>query len=397
MNSKPRRDPTLLLSFIIAIGPISVDLYLPAFGQIAREFRDESVPQLTLAWYSMGFAAGQMAFGPVSDWKGRRPALMGGLALYVVASIGCALSPEPASLCACRALAAFGGAASIVVTRAMVFDLGAGDAAARQLSSVFAWMMVAPLIAPPLGSLVLRVWGWRTIFLVAAGYGITGFILLTCYIPETLPLSHRLPIAPRLLVLRCAAIVCERGFLTNSMIGSFAMSGLFTYLGGSTLLFMSQYQFSPTAYSWILVMVAVTTIGLLRLNSYLVGRACWGFERAVNLDVAVFLAGSACLIPMVWSSSPWQFVLLGLLACAAGYTCVQPNVQPGALGAHLAHKGTAQALMSTLQYCGGAVATALLGWLADGTGRPMALLMLVSALGALVAAWFRPRGERLMP
>lgn len=390
----PRRDLTLILSFIIAVGPVSVDMYLPAFSQIAQEFRDQSAPQLSLAWYSIGFAAGQITFGPVSDWKGRRPALMAGLALYILASIGCALAPGPASFCACRAVAAFGGAASIVIPRALVFDLETGDAAARRLSSIFAWMMVAPLIAPPLGSLVLQVSGWRAIFLVAALYGVIGLVLLLRFVPETLPPDGHLPIGLQSLVLRYGAMLRERGFLTNALIGSFAMSALFTYLGGSAVVFMNQYGLSPAFYSWILVAVAVATIGLLRLNRQLVGRAGWGFERAANLDLGVFLAGSLTLVPLVWWQSPWQLILLSLLACSAGFTCVQPNVQPGALREHQAHRGSAQALMSTLQYGGGAVATAVLGWLADGTGGPMALLMLVSAIGAVAASWFRPRGAR---
>lgn len=386
----PRRDLTLILSFIIAVGPVSVDMYLPAFEQIAREFHDQSVPQLSLSWYSIGFAIGQITFGPVSDWQGRRPALMTGLVLYVLASVGCALAVGPISLYACRALAAFGGAASIVVPRALVFDLESGDAAARRLSSIFAWMMIAPLIAPPLGSLVLQVSGWRTIFLVAAGYGIAGLVLLIRCIPETLPPGLRLPIGARPLAQRYLALLCERGFLTNALIGSFAMAALFIYLGGSAVVFMNQYGFSPTFYSWLLVAVAVATIGLLRLNRRLVGQPGWGFARAVNLDLGVFLAGSLVLVPLVWRQWPWPLVLLSLLACSAGFTCVQPNVQPAALSAHQAHRGSAQALMSTLQYGGGAIATALLGRLADGTGRPMAALMLLSALGALAAAWFRP-------
>jgi DHA1 family bicyclomycin/chloramphenicol resistance-like MFS transporter len=393
---KPRRDLTLLLSFIIAVGPISVDMYLPAFSQIARDFHDQSVPQLTLAWYSIGFASGQIIFGPLSDWKGRRPALIGGLALYIFASLGCALSPGPVSLCACRMLAAFGGSASIVVTRALIFDLETGDAAARLLSSVFAWMMIAPLIAPPLGSLLLLVSGWRAIFVAAAAYGVTGLVLFVRFVPETLNSAHRLPIGPRRLAVRTIAILGERGFLTNALIGAFAMFALFTLLGGSPVVFMNQYGFSPTFYSWLLVLIAVATIVMLRLNRRLIGRPGWGFGRAVNLDIVLFLAGSLCLIPLVWWSLSWQLVLLGMVVSAAGFTCIQPNVQPAALSAHQAHKGSAQALMSTLQYGGGAVATALLGWLADGTGRPMTFLMLLAAVGALTAAGFRPR-ERSPP
>jgi MFS transporter, DHA1 family, multidrug resistance protein len=392
---KPRRDLTLILSFIIAVGPVSVDMYLPAFAQIAQDFHNQSAPQLSLSWYSIGLAVGQITFGPVSDWSGRRPALMVGLVLYVLASIGCAASPDPVSLCVCRALAGFGGAASIVIPRAMVFDLDTGEAAARRLSSIFSWMLVATLIAPRLGSVVLEVATWRAIFLVAAAYGVVGLILLIRLVPETLPPDSHLPIGFRPLVVRYAAILRERGFLTNALIGSFAMAALFTYLGGSTVTFMTQYGLSQQFYSWILVVVGVATIGFLRVNRELARRPGWGAVRAANLDLGVLFAGSVVLIPLVWWQVPWIFILLGLLVCSAGFTCVQPNVQPGALHAHQVHRGSAQALMSTLQYGGGSIATAALGWMADGTGRPMALLMLVAAVGAVAAAWFRPRGERL--
>ncbi len=388
---KPRRDLTLILSFIIAVGPVSVDMYLPAFGQIAREFQDPAAPQLSLSWYSIGFAVGQITFGPVSDWKGRRPALFSGLALYILASVGCALAPGPSSLCACRAVAAFGGAASIVVPRAVVFDLWSGDAAAQLLSSIFAWMMLAPLIAPPLGGLVLHEAGWRAIFLVAACYGVIGLGLLIRCVPETLPTGSRMPIGMQPLVLRYTAILCERGFLTNALIGSFAMAALFTYLGGSAVVFMNQYGLSPTFYSGILVVVAVATFALLRLNRWLVGQPGWGFERAANCNLGIFAAGTVLLAAAVQWQAPWQVILLALLACSAGFTCVQPDVQPAALGAHHAYRGSAQALMSTLQYGGGALATAVLGWLSDGTGGPMALLMLIFAFGAVVAAWLRPQ------
>ncbi len=394
---QPRRDLTLILSFIIAVGPVSVDMYLPAFAQIAQDFHDQAAPQLSLAWYSAGFALGQIPYGPVSDWSGRRPALMAGLVVYTFASIGCALSPGPSSFYACRALAAFGGAASIVIPRTLVFDLQSGDSAARLLSSIFAGMMVAPMIAPALGGFILREAGWRTIFLVAAAYGAAGFVLLIRFVPETLPACSRLPIRFGPLAMRYAAILRERGFLTNALVGSFAMWALYAYLGGTPVVFMNQYGLSPQFFSWILVVAAIATMGLLRFNRWLVGRPGWGFTRAANLDLVVFLAGGVLLVPLVWWSAPWPLVLLALLACSAGFTCVQPNLQPGALREHQVRRGSAQALMSTLQYGGGAVATAVLGWLSDGTGRPMALLILLFALAALTAAWFRPRGGLISP
>jgi DHA1 family bicyclomycin/chloramphenicol resistance-like MFS transporter len=390
VNETHDRAFTGLLSFVIAVGPVSVDMYLPAFSQIAQDFHDPAAPQLSLAWYQIGFAIGQITFGPLSDARGRRPALGVGLTLYMLASVGCALAPGTISLCVCRAIAAFGAAASIVVVRAIVFDLAAGDAAAQMLSTVFAWMTVAPLLAPVLGNLVLLGAGWRAIFVVAAIYGVICGLLVLRVLPETLPPARRLPFGPLDFAARGAAILRERGFLTHAAIGSCAMFALFAYLGGSATLFETDYGLGSTVYSWILAGVGAATIGLLRLSRRLVGRPGWGTFRVIDVYLKLFLVGSLVLIPLVWLRVPWPLVLLGLLPCVACFTCVQPNVQPGAIRLHQAHRGTAQALMSTLQYGSGALASALLAWLADGTGRPMAVLFLLSAAAALLAARLRP-------
>ncbi|HZZ11742.1 MAG TPA: MFS transporter, partial [Paraburkholderia sp.] len=186
----PRADPTrdlkYLLGFIIAIGPVSVDMYLPAASQIAQEF-GRSTPQLTLAAYFAGFAVGQLTQGLLSDSFGRRAPLAAGLVIYTLASVCCALAQGTTSFCAFRALAAFGAAASIVVPRAMVRDIADGTRAAALMSGVMLVMSIAPVVAPLLGSFVLDVSNWRMIFVVAALYGVVSLALLVYFLPETLP------------------------------------------------------------------------------------------------------------------------------------------------------------------------------------------------------------------
>lgn len=390
--------PTPILSVIIAPGPVSMDMYLPAFARIARDFGDQSLPQLTLSFYLAGLTLGQMPYGPISDRIGRRPTLALGLALYTLASIGCALAPTAGSLCACRALAGFGGAASIVIVRTIVRDLEPeATAAALRLCGIFAWLTLAPLVAPLVGNAVLHIAGWRMIFVVAALYGVICLVLLWRLVPETLPARGHAPRPGPFHLGTYATILRDRGFFSHALIGACAMSALFTYLGGSPAVFLDQDGFGTTAYSCLLAGIGAGCIAVLWLHRRLVQRRGWTVERAINLDLGIFTLGSLCLLPLLSGAMAWPFVFVGLLVAATGFTAIQPNAQAAAIARHGAQAGSATAVMSTMQYGGGGLANAALGWLADGTGRPMAVVLLATAVLALLAAAARPRIRRAAP
>jgi len=158
----------LLLGFLISVGPVSTDMYLPAFPAIAASFHDISAPQYSLAAYFIGLAFGQMTQGALSDRLGRRAPMLAGLGIYTLASAGCALSWSTDSFAAFRFLAAIGASAGVVIPRAMVRDLADGPAAAKLFSQLMLVMGVAPILAPMLGSLCVMVASWRAIFVVAA-------------------------------------------------------------------------------------------------------------------------------------------------------------------------------------------------------------------------------------
>jgi MFS transporter, DHA1 family, multidrug resistance protein len=385
------RTPDLkyVLGFIIAIGPVSVDMYLPAAAVIEQQF-GRSSPQLALAAYFAGFAAGQLAQGLLSDRLGRRLPLAAGLALYTIASICCACAQGNVSLCVFRAIAAFGAAASVVVPRAMVRDVCEGVSAAELMSGVMQVMSVAPVIAPVLGSAVLLVAGWRAIFLVAALYGVASLVLMTRFMPETLPPERRLSmgLAPTLRLF--GEILRERRFLSNALIGTFGMGALFGFIAGSPIVFLGQYAYTPVSYGLTLAAFGVATIGFFRLNTALVRR--YGAPCMIEAGVLVWLAASMYLVMCTFSPpghSAW--VLGALMVFTLSYSCIPSNTQVEALSRHLSHAASATALMSTMQYSGGAVAGALVGKLADGTGRSMAWVLFGCALGAVAAALFRPR------
>ncbi len=387
----PRRLP-LLLGFLIAIGPVSVDMYLPAFPTIAQQFHDKAAPQLTLAAYFIGLGIGQMIQGPLSDRIGRRMPILCGLALYTLASLGCAAAWSAASLSAFRVLAALGGSAAIVIPRAMVRDVADGAAAATLFSRLTLVMGVAPIIAPILGSAVVLFASWRVIFLLAAVWGIVAITLVWRFLPDTLPLSRRSLIGPRSIVIRYGEIAMDRGFITHAFAGTFAVSAMFAYIGGSPGVFIKHYHWSPTGYAMLFAINAAAYIGFSQINPLLVNR--FGIRPIITIAVAGLLCAAILLMSFAVTAAGPLPIMAGLFLCEFGFGLILPNTMVGALSRHQAHAGSASALMGTIQYGGGAIAGALVGLYANGTALPMALIMLVCAVLATIAAALRPRSEK---
>jgi MFS transporter, DHA1 family, multidrug resistance protein len=371
-----------VLGFLIAVGPVSVDMYLPAFGQIAARF-GSTVPQLTLASYFAGFSLGQLIQGLLADRFGRRASLAAGLAVYTLASLACGASQTGFEFCASRALAAFGAAASIVVPRAVVRDIADGAVAAGLMSDVLLVMSVAPVLAPVFGGLLLRVADWRVIFLAAAAYGIAGLYILRL-LPETLPPDRRS--APGLLQAMApyGSLLRERGFLLHTTVGALGMAALFAYLAGAPTVFMTQLGLGPSTFAALLAMLGILMIGFFRVNGWLVRRK--GVSAGLSVGIAVWLLSGVALCALAWTKTSSAAALFAALAVFLfGYSFIPSNAQVGALSRHAAHAGTATSLMSTLQYGAGALAGALIGAFADGTARPMATIILACASGAVLA------------
>lgn len=376
-----------VLGCIIAVGPVSVDMYLPAFDQIGQRF-GAAVPQLTLASYFAGLSVGQLIQGLLADRFGRRASLAAGLGLYTLASLACAAAQTSFAFCAFRALAAFGAAASIVVPRAMVRDVADGKEAGGLMSDVLLLMSVAPVVAPVLGSLLLHVAGWRVIFIAAALYGIVCLYLLERYLPETLEPARRTGLGVFKVIHSYGKALREPHFVVYSAIGAFGMAALFAYLAGAPAVFMTQDGISPSAFAVLLAVLGVLMIGFFRVNGWLVRRR--GISFALSVGIGGWLLSGLALCALVWTrtSTAWA-VFAALVIFVFGYSFIPSNAQVGALSRHAEHAATATSLMSTLQYGAGALASALTGTLANGTARPMAELILACALGAALAASLR--------
>jgi DHA1 family bicyclomycin/chloramphenicol resistance-like MFS transporter len=383
-----RRLP-LLLGFLIAVGPVSVDMYLPAFPAISRHFHDLGAPQISLAAYFIGLAIGQMTMGALSDRLGRRGPLLAGLAIYTVASLGCAVCWSVGSFAVFRFLAALGASAGVVIPRAQVRDLAEGPAAAKLFSKLMLVMGVAPILAPMLGSLSMQLASWRCIFVFCSVYGAVAVALIWHYLPETLPLERRTELGLGAVGMRYVEIFLERNFITHALVLTSTAAALFAFLAGSPQIFVGLYGWHTAQYAVLFGVTATAYIGFNQLNPYLVSRH--GIAPVITFASNFLLFCTMLQVLLAWHPLGPFAIIIVLLLGEVGFGLAMPSAMVGALSHHQAHAGSASALMGTLQYGGGALAALSIGAWAENSATPMAVVMLVCAGCAVLAASLRPR------
>ena len=284
-----------LLGFLTAVGPISTDMYLPSFPSIEASFGTApGTAQITLASWFLGLAVGQMTQGTLSDRYGRRWPLLVGTGIYTIASAGCALSPDLAWLTVWRAVAAFGGSASMVIPRAVVRDLADGHAAARLMSQLMLVMGAAPILAPTLGGAVLGFANWHMIFWIAFAYGLVCIALVLAFLPDTLPEQRRVKLGLGGLIVRFAGIGRERTFLTHATVGGFSMFAMFAYLGGSPGVFIEEYHVTPEHYGMLFGTCAAGFILGSQINARILPR--FGLNRTLRVATRVLLFATVLLV-----------------------------------------------------------------------------------------------------
>ncbi|MBE9606111.1 multidrug effflux MFS transporter [Acetobacteraceae bacterium H6797] len=381
----------LLLGFLTAIGPLSTDMYLPAFPAIEQGL---GVPhgsaEITLASWFVGLAFGQLAQGTLSDRFGRRRPLMVGLTIYVVGSVGCALSVTVSELAFWRAVAAFGGSASMVLPRAVVRDLAEGLAAARLMSKLMLVMGAAPILAPGLGGMMLSFGGWQDIFWFGAIYGVISLVLVTRWLPETLTAERRQTLSVMGLVRQYAEVLKDRNFLAHVGMAGACMFMVFAYIGGGSAVYQGMYGLTPSQFGILFGVGAAAFILCSQLNPLLLQRL--GAKRVVELASLVMLGSTAVLVLMGWTG--WGGIAgiflpaLPAMACSA---MVMPNAAVGALARHPTRAGSASAMMGTLQFGLAAMSGLLVGVFSDGTALPMTGLMFLGAVCVVISAALRPK------
>jgi MFS transporter, DHA1 family, multidrug resistance protein len=375
---------TFMLGSLTALGPLSIDMYLPSFQAIARDLTASPAQvQLTLAVFFVALGIGQAFYGPLSDRFGRRRPLCFGLALYVLASAGCALARSIEALVAWRFAQALGGCAGMVIARAVVRDCFDEREAARFFSLLILVTGLAPILAPSIGGQILVFFSWRAIFWTLAGFALVGFITATFVLPESLPPERRTEGGVATALRVYARLLRDRAFMRYALSGALVISGMFAYIFGSPFVFMQIYGVRPERFGWIFGAIALGLISASQLNRVVLARVAGA--RILSHALVVTAAAGVILLVMAWTGVGALAGLLGpLFVYIASLGFVLPNVIATALGPQGLNAGTASALLGTLQFGAGATVGALLGVLGDGTAVPMAGLIAACGLSALL-------------
>ncbi|GAN54857.1 multidrug effflux MFS transporter [Tanticharoenia sakaeratensis] len=395
----------LLLGFLTAVGPVSTDIYLPAFPDLERSFHSGTgSASMTLSAWMIGLALGQITMGPLSDRYGRRIPMLLGMVGYTVGSVGCAISTNIWEMCAFRLIAAISASSGIVIPSACVRDLSTGNASAKLMSKLILIQGVVPILAPMLGGLALSVVSWRAIFWASAIYGLLCCVLLWSIFPETLGRENRRELHPVHLIHRYLGIATTRSFLSNGLIWGFCGFLSFTYLTAAPTVFEHIFHLSPFHYGILFGVFAVCMIGASQINGMLVGHVEAPTMLTYALGFVVF--GTLCLLAAsIYSVEVTRhghfapILMLPIIICmmlALGPTgVIGPNAMVGALSEQSQYAGSASALAGTWQYALGSLASGIIGMLPAETPVPMAALMLFGAFAMLFFAFLRPKSETL--
>lgn len=371
----------VLLGALTAIGPLSIDMYLPAFPAISREFTSPGQVELSLASFFTGLAIGQLFYGPLSDRIGRKPPLYAGLLLFLLASIGAAFSGSMAQLIAWRFVQGLGGCAGMVIARAVVRDRCSPQEAARAFSLLMLVMGLAPILAPLLGGVVVTHSGWRLIFFLLAAF---AAICLLC-IWRLLRESHEIPSAGTISVRKIMGdyhrILRHREFMHYSLCSSLAFTGMFAYIAGSPHVLMQVHGIAPQDYGWIFGSNAFGLIAASQLNARLLKhRDMHWLLRGGVISVALTGTTLAVLAGTGWLTLP--LLLAGLFLFISSLGFISPNASAAALAHQGKHAGTASALMGALQFILATAAGAAMSVWHAPSALPLAIVMALCGIGS---------------
>lgn len=395
-ETSPPRSAALLiliLGLLTAFGPLSVDMYLPAFPAIATDLQAQATQvQHSLSIYFIGLTVGQAFYGPLSDRWGRKGPLLFGLGLYLLASLGCAFATQIEMLSLLRLLQALGGCAGLVISRAVARDCFPPREMARVLSLLMLVMGLAPILAPMAGSTLVEALpphlGWRSIFVVLALLSALTTALALLFLPETLPPEERQqPLSWRRIFRTYGQIFRDRRFLGPALSGSLAMASMFAYITASSFVFIDSFHLSPSQYSWLFGLNAVGIIGCSQFNRRLLQNFS-GHSVLGPVFFTLLLSGLGLALSgwQLWIFHGFWGVALPLWLLLASMGFVMPNTTAAALADQTGHTGSASSLLGILQYALATLSSLSVGWLSTAWPEP-ARGMSTVILGCCLLAW----------
>jgi len=385
---------TALLALLTALGPMSVDLYLPSLPDIERALRAPAAQvELTISFYLIGFALGQIFYGPLSDLYGRKPVLLAALGIFCVMTFVCAGASSIEALIAARFVQAVGASGAIVLSRAIVRDLHSGARAARELSLMAMIFGFAPIVAPLIGGGLQTAFGWRAGFLFVFLWGAGALTAAWWLLPETL--RARPVMRPRLLDhFRGAALILRNTFfLAHVGIVALSFSGLFAWISGSAFVLQDLYGATPVEFALVFAIASIGYLVGTSVAAFTVMRL--GIERTIGAGAAVLTIGAAALVA---AGGAWPGVPVALAVPVAIYLAglglAMPQAMAGALQPFPERAGTASSLVGCTQQTAAALMGAVVGHTLGATAWPLILSMALMGAATLVL-WLAIRGREM--
>ncbi|WP_397402857.1 multidrug effflux MFS transporter [Phenylobacterium sp.] len=378
----------ILLGSLTAMGPLAIDMYLstlPAIGQSLRA--TPASTQATVSTFLAGMAIGQLVYGPWSDRVGRRAPIMLGVVIFIAASVACALATSVEQLLAARFIQALGACAGAVVSRAIVRDTFDHTETARTLSLMMLIMGLAPILAPLLGAALLTFGGWRLNFWFMAAFGIVVGVIAVLRLKESRSEATARQAASENPFQSYAALLRQPRLVGYALAGALNGATLFTYIATSPSLIMGTYGYSAALFPWIFGFNALGIVGSGQINRMILRRVHPDRVLSVASRIAVGLGVTLMIAAYTGIGERWTVLpLVFLVFCSLGF--MQGNTTAGALNVDPLRAGSISALMGTVAFAAGALASTLAAILHDGSSRPMALVMVTALAGSALALRF---------
>ena len=380
-----------ILGLLTAIGPFSIDMYLPAFPDIAKGLHTTVADvTLSLSSFFIGISFGQLLYGPLLERFGRKKPLYAGLCIYLIASVGCALAASVNALIVLRLLQALGGCVGMVAARAMVRDLFEVKENAKVFSMLMLVVAVSPIIAPTLGGYVTSLLGWRYVFVMLIIVDIIIIISAYFLLPESRKPNPNFSLRPGPILNNFSGVIRHPQFYTYALTAAVSAAGLYAYIGGSPHVFMEIFHVSEKQYGWIFALIAMGLIGASQVNSFLLRN----YTSDQLIRVALFCQSvvgitTVCLTLFGLTDLFVTIFLIFVFLCTQGF--VFPNASALSLAAFGHTAGSASALLGAIQMTIGACTSALVSILQNHTALPMTGVMACCAISALSVFSFGKR------
>lgn len=350
----PRMPLTVILGMATAIGPFTIDLYLPALNALAEDLRaTETAAQLTLVGTVLGLSIGQFAAGVISDITGRRTIFLTAVAVHVLSSVACVLAPTIELVIALRVVMGVSSAGAAVVSIAVVRDRSSGPGMLRIMGVLTSISGIAPLIAPVIGAQLLQLLDWRGIFLSLAGYGLIVLVLAAVALPETLPAPLRASVGPRELFRHAGALFRDRVFVGLCIVNAMNWAALFSHLAATPFVMEEIFGLRPTQYSLLFVLFAVAYVAGVQVGAR-VGRRV-GVRAIVVTGLMLESAGALGTMALSGLGMLWPLVLTSSLVLA-GISMCMPTITTSMLSAHGRSAGVTASMLGGISLAAAGIA-----------------------------------------